>query len=151
MPRDRPFLAPVAATTPCMVNDCWGARTVHCTATRRRRRTYGSSATRHIHDDRGNLAETAARRTRSFGIYSSANMQIPGMMIHGRGKYGSTRRQSTVSPTTAGTGRHGHRGGGAAVWQHLFTLASQALLAQEHNQCTSTRSELSSNKRIHVY
>ena len=28
-------------------------------------------------------------------------MQIPGMVIHGRGKYGSTRRQSTVTPAMA--------------------------------------------------
>jgi len=51
------------------------------------------------HGERAVSASTAA-----------ANMQIPGMVIHGRGKYGLTNSESGDGRN----GRHGHRGGGVA-------------------------------------
>ncbi|CAD6209140.1 unnamed protein product [Miscanthus lutarioriparius] len=85
MPKDWPCIAPVAATTP---GTSYDGQTVKAyvrrlgnTASPRRARQPGERAV---------SAPTAA-----------ANMQIPGMVIHGRGKYGSTRRQSTVTPAMA--------------------------------------------------
>jgi hypothetical protein len=109
------------------------------TTARWRRRTCGGSATL-IYDDRGSLAETAARRTCSFGIHRSgvhAKLCIV-TMIHSRGKHGALRLDKAPVNSESGDGRndqHGHRGGGA-VWPGDGSTSVNLWQQQPRNTCT---------------